>query len=229
MDAVIGTGLIGDIISNVYNIKHTYNSKNIDQFLKHNYDIVFCAAPSSDRIFANQNQSADFESIKKLVNIIKCENWNQLVLISTVDGLVKSHTPYGINRQLFANELQKCKKIVSVIRLPTLIHKNITKNILYDIKNKNQYINSINLASSAQWYDLENLQSDIDIVIKNKLKEINLVSEPISNEEIVDNFYSGNFTFKKSSKNAVHYNINPYRYTKKEILDSMHRYVTNGI
>jgi hypothetical protein len=227
MDALIGTGLIGNVIADSFNVQHTYNSKNIDQFVKYNYDTVYCAAPSGDRIFANQNQSIDLKSVNNLINIIKCENWNRLVVISTVDALAKDNTPYGSNRKLFANELQKCKNLVSIIRLPTLIHKSIAKNILYDIKNKNQYIKYINLASSAQWYNLENLQRDIEFVLKNKLKEINLVSEPISNQEIVDNFYSGNFTFKKSKESAVHYDIGPYRYTKEEILDSMHRYVTN--
>lgn len=227
MDAIIGTGLIGNIITNSCNLQHTYNTKNIDQFLKYNYDTVYCAAPSSDRIFANQNQLIDLKSINKLIDIIKYGNWNQLVVISTVDTLVKDNTPYGSNRKLFANELQKCTNSVSIIRLPTLIHKSIAKNILYDLKNKNQYIKYINLASSAQWYDLENLQRDIEFVLKNKLKEINLVSEPITNQEIVDNFYSGNFTFKKSNESAVHYNVGPYRYTKDEIFDSMHRYITN--
>jgi hypothetical protein len=227
MDATIGTGLIGNIITNKFNVQHTYNRKNIDQFVNYKYNTVYCAAPSSDRIFANQNPAADFNSTQKLIDIIRHENWNQMILISTVDSLVKD-TPYGLNRKLIANELKKCKNFVSVLILPSLIHKDITKNILYDLKNKNEYIKYINLSSAMQWYDLENLHNDIEFAIENKLKNINLVSEPVTNKEIVNCFYSENFDFEECPVSAFNYDIRPYRYTKQQILDSMNRYFANG-
>lgn len=59
---------------------------------------------------------------------------------------------------------------------------------MFDIKHR-RYLDEINGKSVNQWYPLSRLVSDIEISIANSVKEINLVSELISNQELFDDFH----------------------------------------
>ena len=78
---------------------------------------------------------------------------------------------------------------VKIFRLPALFSKNIKKNILYDLLNNNN-IHMINKNSSFQWYNLNDLTSDINFYEEKYPNEviINLFTEPLESEEIINLF-----------------------------------------
>ena len=88
--------------------------------------------------------------------------------------------------------------------MPALFGKSLKKNMIYDLLNNNQ-IENISLYSTFQWYDLNWLKNDIDLIIKHNIKICNLFPEPLSSLEIIHLFNYPIETFK--NKTIVNYNI----------------------
>ena len=66
-NAIIGsTGFIGKNIIEVYDNFTTYNSKNIENLLKQEHDVVVCAAPSGSKWISNKEPLKDRENIDNL-------------------------------------------------------------------------------------------------------------------------------------------------------------------
>jgi hypothetical protein len=63
-----------------------------------------------------------------------------------------------------------------------LFGSGLKKNALYDIIAEKKIM--ANKKSFFQWYNLNNLAKDVKILKKHKIKTINLVSEPISMNDI---------------------------------------------
>lgn len=232
---VIGsTGLIGKHLSTHINPDASYTSKNIKTLPDSEFDILYCAAPSGNRLTANSNPESDFDAITILIDQLLKVKTNQFVLISTVDTIHSPTTAYGRNRLILENFVKQNFPNNIVVRLPTLIDQTIKKNILFDLKNK-QYLDSINLLQQCQWYPLSLLHQDIQHIISNHVVDVNLVSEPIINQEIVDKLFTAfekvPSNFKKSEpydlicKCANLFNNDTYRLSKEQIFEYMVDYV----
>jgi len=143
-----------------------------------------------------------------------------VVLLGTVDSVLRNDFPYGKNRLWLENQLLNNFNNIHILRLSSLIHKNIKKNILYDLKNK-CFLDKINLNTRLQWYDLGNLKKDISHSIENNIQLKNLVSEEIYNYEIVDRFYP---SLSLTSKEITNVEVLPWIYSKDEIFASMEKY-----
>jgi hypothetical protein len=188
MNALIGhTGLIGTVLVAGIDIDLTYNSSNIDQIRHREFDIVYCAAPSGNRLLANQQPDWDTNNVQRLADNLRTVTANKFVLISSVDVVYAPDSVYGNNRLALEHFVQTQFENCHIIRLCTLIHSGISKNLLFDIKHR-QYLDCVNGIMIRQYYPLSRLCSDIDTVIKYDIREINLVSEPISDQEIVHQF-----------------------------------------
>ena len=72
----------------------------------------------------------------------------------------------------------------TIIRLPALFGKGLRKNVLYDLLHK-KHLDKINLNSSYQFYNLKNLNNDIDKALENNLETLNIATEPIKLSEVV--------------------------------------------
>jgi len=228
------TGLIGKHLSNHINPDASYTSKNIETLSNDKFKVLYCAAPSGNRLTANINPENDSNAITKLIAQLLKVKTNQFVLISTVDTLHSPTTAYGGNRLILENFVKQNFPNNIVIRLPTLIDPTIKKNILFDLKNK-KYLDSINLLQQCQWYPLSLLYQDIQQIVSNNVADVNLVSEPIINQEIIDKLFT-NFekmptNFKKSEPYnlicncAKLFNNDTYRLTKEQIFEYMIDYV----
>ena len=236
MNALIGsTGLIGKKLLSLVNVDKQFNSSNIDEIANGTFDIVYCAAPSGNRLYANQHSSIDSASIDQLINCLSTVTATTFILISTVDTLHSSNSVYGSNRKKLENFVKHRFPNAHIIRLCTLIDKAITKNVLYDLTN-GAYISSINIDHVVQWYPLDQLSNDINIIIKNNIAEINLVSEPISNKEIIDAFFAHYNDQLKPGHQNVPYNITckhselfgspgNYTLTKESVFDAIKKYL----
>ena len=194
-----------------------FNSHSIDTINNYKFDSIYCAAPSSNRLIANNNPSDDLQNIKRLAAALT-KSGAQIILISTVDAFVKT-SPYAMNRKFLEDQVQTLPSY-KIVRLPSLVGQSIKKNILYDIKH-NQYIESINALDVCQWYPLENLIHDMACLEDNTIT--NFVSEPIVNRLILEEFLPASVGLTKN-KNENTYNIQPYLYSAEAIMGYMKEY-----
>jgi hypothetical protein len=224
MIGLIGcTGMIGKLLQQTMSFDHLFDSHNISTLLDYKFDILYCAAPSSNRLIANSNPVEDLDNIKILAKYLTLVTANKIVLISTVDTQVKT-TCYATNRKYLEQQIQT-RTDYNIVRLCSLIGPSIKKNLLYDLKN-NQYTESINLLDVCQWYPLEHLSQDISQLISDGSSIVNLVSEPIVNNEIVKLFAPEKITLMQN-RQENYYNIQPYCYTKQQVLATMEKYFVN--
>lgn len=212
--AIVGyTGLVGSNLLQFYKFDYFYNSKNFHDAENMEFDeIFFCGIPAV-KWYANKFPEEDtsvIESIKKILKTIKTK---KIILISTIDvyeytnadinedydcDIFNNHT-YGINRYLFEDFIKKQFENFHIIRLPALFGKGLKKNIIYDLINRNQ-IENISKDTFFQWYDLNWLKNDIDLILKNNISLCNLFTEPLSSLEIIKLFDYPMEEFKNKSK-----------------------------
>ncbi len=211
---------MGDYLKQVVPNYCEFNSVNICNIADCNFDTIYIAAPTGNRIAVNKDPTADQKNMQTIINGIKDTKCQRIVLMGTVDSVLRNNLPYGRNRLWLEEQILNHSKNVHILRLSSLIHKNIKKNILYDLKHR-CYLDQINLNARLQWYDLNNLYQDINMVIKNNLQVHNLVSEAIANQEIVDKFSYGDIG---NTNEVATIPVLPWSYSKDKIFESMKQY-----
>ena len=203
-NALIGyTGLVGKNILNCRKDQHfdLYNSKNIQEIERRNYDLTIIAAPSAIKWKANQKPLEDLESILSLLKKLYSFDSKKVILFSTVDvygneigkGLDETayldleRHPYGKNRLILENY---CKDNfnTTIVRLPALFGKFLKKNIIYDLLN-DKMIENISLDTHYQWLDLNEISNVINYCLESDKKIVNYVTEPLSTKTIVENIF----------------------------------------
>jgi dTDP-4-dehydrorhamnose reductase len=197
--SIIGNGLVGQTLKQQAGYATIYNRYQHNELLEKKHDIIVVAAPSSNRLTVNQYALIDKINCRSIVQTLQEADYNHVVYISTVDVYAsrqsKNANPseavptalYGQNRQWLENNISKLENS-HIIRLPSLISPNLTKNILYDLKHQ-QWLSSVNLNSKLQWYSLIDIKKDIKQVVINQEQYTNLVSKPIYNRDIVSRYY----------------------------------------
>lgn len=220
--AVVGNGLIGKRLQEFVKATHVFNSFQLFDLHLEQYDTIYVAAPSGNRIWASQNPHTDQASTGLLIRNLLVTKCNRIVLISTGDTQVRPNTGYGKNRLELENAIRGRFENHYVIRLPGLIGNDITKNILYDIKHKTEWVSAINGAVKQQWYPLDDLEHDVPKIINGDERVVNLVSEPILNQNIVNQFSD---TTNVNFESAVDYDLKPYKYTKEQIFEQISLYM----
>lgn len=245
--ALIGyTGFVGTNLHLSYNFTNVYNSKNINDIIDNEFDIVVCCGISATKWWANMNPNIDMDNIMLLLNILKTIKTKKFILISTIDvydninGDIDEDTyinpninhAYGKNRYYVETFIKEYFDNYHIIRLSGLFGYGLKKNIIYDILNAK--LNEINLQSSFQWYSLDNLFDDMCYVLNNNIKLINLFTEPINNNELYDIFckYKNCENIKIVYNNTINYDIktkygNKYWNTKNNIIVALESYINN--
>jgi nucleoside-diphosphate-sugar epimerase len=194
--ALIGyTGFVGSNLVKQQNFDALYNSSNIDKIAGKHYDQIICAGVSAVKWLANREPVKDRDSIQGLIKNLKQVTTDKFILISTVDVYpepvdvdentiinIEDCHPYGKHRleleQFILNEFDAL-----VVRLPGLFGSGLKKNIIYDFLHNND-VEKINPNGSFQFYSLEHLTNDINVALSNKLRVLNISSEPISVQEV---------------------------------------------
>lgn len=223
MKALIGhTGVVGQAIAQSTVFDTTYNSQNIDSMSGH-YDLVVCAAPSGARMLVNADSVPDTQAILQIQNALGRCSIAQFVLISSIDSVNYPDTPYGRNRKDFESWAMNQWSNSVVIRLSSIIAPNIRKNILYDIKHQ-QWLERINPATQLQWCCLQDIVPVWQDMIVRGQRELNLVSEPIVNQDILARWAPGVHT--NNSLPTQCYELQPYYYTRDQILTAMEEYMS---
>lgn len=212
--AIVGyTGLVGSNLLQFYKFDYFYNSKNFYEAKDMEFDELFFAGIPALKWYANKFPEEDILIINNIKSILKTIKVKKIVLISTIDvyeyvdskfdedydcDSFNNHV-YGSNRYLFEGFIKNQFTNYHIIRLPALFGKGLKKNIIFDLMNNNQ-IENISKDCFFQWYDLNWLKKDLEIVIKNNIKICNLFTEPLSSFEIIKLFDYPIEEFKNKSK-----------------------------
>ncbi|WP_160063888.1 NAD(P)-dependent oxidoreductase [Psychromonas sp. L1A2] len=192
------TGFVGENIKlSIPGELMCYNSSNINDIKGTTFDILYISAIQAKKWWANQNPEEDKNLIDQLFGYLESVEAKKVVFISTVDVYQpplnanedtsnnKNIHAYGANRLYAEERAAELFEDLHIIRLQGLVADNLSKNIVFDLKNKN-ILETLNPDSSLQWYPLKRLYSDIENVIKNKIPLINLSVEPIKTQSIID-------------------------------------------
>jgi hypothetical protein len=200
--ALIGhTGFVGSNLLLSKQFDELYNSKNIEEITGKSFHKIVCAGVNAVKWWANQNPQQDKAQIDKLLNLLRTVKTDIFILISTVDvyrevnGVTEDDLPnpeglhvYGRHR-LYVEEFVKQNFSKNhIIRLPALFGRGLKKNIIYDLLNSNG-LDVINPKSSFQWYPLERLSTDMEIIEQANIPLINLAAEPIKTETIANRYF----------------------------------------
>lgn len=199
MNALIGfSGFVGSVLlESISTNIDLYNSTNISNIHKKHYDCLYISAIQAKKWWANQNEKEDKNLIDNLFAHLKTVKANKVVFISTVDvyqpplnadedtSSNKDIHAYGANRLYAEEKIKSLFDDVHIIRLQGLVANNLSKNIIFDLKNKN-ILETINPDSALQWYPLSRLYKDIEKVIEHNIPLINLSVEPVKTQNIID-------------------------------------------
>jgi hypothetical protein len=230
MKALIGhTGLIGSVLARGIEVDLCYNSSNIEQIEHGEFDTVYCAAPSGNRLRANQDADWDTKNIQRLARSLRTVTANRFVLIGSVDAVYAPDSVYGGNRLALEHFAQTQFELCHVIRLCTLIHPNISKNLLYDIRHR-QYLDRVNGAMVRQYYPLSRLCADIGRVIRHDVRTVNLVSEPVADQDIITQFCSDIATVNTPVKPYDLHSVEPfgkYVLSRQQVLEYVTEYLND--
>jgi len=195
------TGFVGSNLLQFYKFDHFYNSRNFVDAAHQSFDELFICCIPAVKWRANKYPQEDADAIEQIQSILETISAKRVVLISTIDVYDDvdrkydedydcdwiHNLAYGRNRYLFERFIQRTFDNHHVIRLPALFGKGLKKNVIYDLIHANQ-IENIPRNSMFQWYDLNWLSQDIDLIIKNGLRTCNLFTEPLPTHEILDLF-----------------------------------------
>ncbi len=241
-DAIIGKGYLGGFLKKKTNIKNIYNSKNIRNIENKFFNNLYIAAPGSKKFIANKNGSRDKKNILKIIKSLKKVKCNYIICLSTIDIYNKRNSSentkiknnprnnYGSNRLMLINFIKKNFKDHLIIKLPSLFGFNHKKGYFYDLCNKNK-IEFYNQKSELQWYYTPDLIKDIKKLKLLKIKDINLVSEPISCNEVSKTlkinklFINQNPIIKYKVCSVRKYMNGKFPISKNDILKKMQKYL----
>jgi sugar phosphate isomerase/epimerase len=210
-------------------------------------ELYFCGVPAV-KWYANKYPHDDITTLENIKSILQTIKTKKIILISTIDvyesvnteynedhvcNTVNNHT-YGKNRYLFEIFVKEHFENHHIIRLPALFGKGLKKNIIYDLITNNS-IENISKNTYFQWYDLDWLKNDIDVILKNNITVCNLFTEPLSTFEIIKFFNYPIEEFKNQStliyntktKYSKLFNstIEGYIRGKSDVLDNLKLYL----
>jgi len=249
IDALIGyTGFVGsNILKQLPNIQAKFNSKNIEEIQGKSFDTIYCAGAPGVKWLANKEPEKDLEQINRLISCLQKAKANRLALISTIDvypkplnvdedtAIPEDNHAYGRHRLLLEQFVSKNFDHV-ILRLPALFGPGLKKNIIFDFMNDNN-IEQIHQDGQFQFYNIENLSSDIKKSIEHNLKLINISTEPISVSDLVNEVFNNGFTNDKpvpgprydyGSKHAsIWGNSGKYQYLKVDVISDIKAFTKN--
>lgn len=252
--ALIGySGFVGSNILEQHPFDETYNSKNFREMSNREFSVVVCAGISAVKWLANKDPAEDKRKIQELKDVLSTIKAERFILISTIDvypvivGKDESYdcssTPnnaYGTHRLEFEKFCTEHFSDCYVIRLPGLFGKGLKKNVIYDLLNHN-CLEMINPISSFQYYDLSNIWSDVEKVISSNTHLVNLFTEPVATQTIIDKFFADE-SFKNLADKAApetHYALKSqydglwdgsagYIYNEKQVLAQLDVFIQNA-
>lgn len=220
ISALIGhTGFVGSNLDRALKFEARFNSKNFKEMEGREFERVICAGFSSVKWIANREPEEDWRRVIELMKVIETITTDEFVLISTIDVYPdptsegdetsqidpEQNHAYGQHRRQIELWAESTFRLTRTVRLPALFGPGLKKNVLFDLMNDNE-VNKINPYSVFQWYPLERLIYDLDIIWREDLKLVNLFSEPLLTKKILDHYFP-DATVSPIYETAPQYNL----------------------
>lgn len=196
--ALIGhTGFVGSNLAAQADYAHCFNSKNIADIAGGSFDTVVCAGVQAVKYWANQHPDEDWAGIEKLLEPLRTVRAKRFILISTVDVYPKpllvneddvppmENHAYGRHRLQVEQFVSERFPVHHIMRLPGLFGPGLKKNVIFDLMNDNA-LENIQTASAFQYYNLAHLTDDLVKLIDAGIALLNVATEPVSTQAIID-------------------------------------------
>lgn len=217
--ALIGyTGFVGSTLCGQTSFDDCYNSSNIEQIVGKTFDLLICAGAPAAKWKANQNAEQDLLNIQRLITCLQTVQAHRFVLISTVDVypvpsfVNESSTisavqaePYGKHRYYLEEVLRQIFPLSSIVRLPGLFGKGLKKNFIFDLLHNN-CLHLTHAESIFQFYNLERLWADLQVVLTHQLALINFATAPVKAREVAAQCFAYDFA-NQTDRPPVRYNM----------------------
>lgn len=237
------SGFVGQNLLDQKKFDFLLNSKDIDTIrdLPKGCDLYLSCLPAT-KWLVNKNTAADKKNIEELLSHLAKNSYRNIYLISTIDiycdsplGSDEDISPgftspsYGNNRYLFEDKVHHrlSYKDLKIFRLPALYGNYLKKNIIFDVLHNNN-LDAINTNSSYQWYDVSDLNSDIEKYKKDKRMCFNLFPEPVPTTELLE-LLKANHIGSHGDRTEYDYRttLSPtgYLYSKEESLRKIGRFI----
>jgi hypothetical protein len=214
-----------------------FRSNDLARLSERDWDVVVYAGTPAEKWRANQDPAGDAAAIERIWDVLRRTTARRFTLISTVDvydppvGRTEQDPPtathaYGVNRAELERRVLDRFDDVSVIRLPALHGPGLKKNALYDLLQGEPC--PVPRAARFQWYDLQRLPADLERVDRERLRLVQLVTEPVAMGEVVDACFPGAQTAE--DKPVVTYDLRtvhdgPYIASHDDALAAVVRFV----
>jgi len=245
--ALIGyTGFVGSNLYQQQNYSHLYNSKNIDDIKGRHFEEVVCAGIQAVKWWANDNPAQDWESIERLLSVLKTVTADRFTLISTVDVYKKPVQvdestsidtdglhPYGLHRWNVEQWVRSQFPQALILRLPGLFGNGLKKNLIYDVL-AGKDLSGFDQRSRFQFYDLAQLGADLELAQAAALTTLNIAVEPVSVASVVERMTGSSYE-NETDNSPFFYDMrtvhalalrgtDSYLYDAHECLDSIDKF-----
>jgi hypothetical protein len=174
---------------------------------------------------------------------LKTIETGMFVLISTVDvykqacGVdeftpVDTHEmePYGLHRFVLEQFVRQRFPAIRIVRLPGVFGRGLKKNLIYDLLNNNA-LHLTHSESVFQFYNLENLWKDLQIILENSEPLVNLIAEPVRAADVAERSFGIPFQ-NDNGRPAVSYDmrsrfahlfgqVGPYMYSAEDTFEGI--------
>lgn len=241
------TGFVGSNLLKQSQFDDLYRSTNIQEIRGKSYGSLVCAGVPAVKWHANKHPEEDRANIDRLLDHLSTVQVERLVLISTVDvypvtvgvdesfecASVPNH-PYGTHRLYLEQTLASIFRDLYTLRLPALFGPGLKKNVIYDLLHDN-CLEAINPESAFQYYGLSNLWADIRTVLRQNVRLVNLVTEPIATRAIIDRFFPDKAVGSEAGKPGRYQistryasafgKLGEYRFGAGEVLSQLEHYI----
>jgi nucleoside-diphosphate-sugar epimerase len=198
--ALIGqTGFVGSNLAAQHRYTAHFNSKNIADIAGRTFDTIVCSGVQAIKYWANQNPDEDWQGIQRLLTPLESVTAGRFILLSTIDvynppvdvteadpASYDNHA-YGRHRRAVEAFVRERFPVSHVVRLPGLFGPGLKKNVIYDLLHRN-CLEVIQPASAFQYYHLKHLTADLLKVLEHGIPILNLATEPVQTQTILDHF-----------------------------------------
>lgn len=195
--ALIGhTGFVGGNLLRQGRYTDLYNSGNIRAIEGRRFELVVSAGCKAAKWIANQQPEADLAGVELLMRSLERVQAERFVLISTIDvfanpvGVDEGAEPDAAAGQAYGRHRLALERFVrarfpqaAIVRLPGLFGAGLKKNLIYDLLHENG-VERIHPEGVFQYYDLAQIESDVQRCLAADLPLVHFASEPLATREL---------------------------------------------
>ncbi|MDB6138180.1 MAG: hypothetical protein JWO94_1252 [Verrucomicrobiaceae bacterium] len=191
------TGFVGSNLAAQRPYDVLCNSRNIAEITGGSFDLVVCAGVNAIKWKANKDPEADWQGIQALLEPLATIRAKRFILISTIDVYARPNLvteadappednhAYGYHRLKVEQFVARHFPVYHIVRLPGIFGAGLKKNVIYDLLHDN-CLDAIQPASAFQYYHLDHLSADLEKAAAHDVRVLNLATEPVSTQAIID-------------------------------------------